>query len=360
VTDSLHPLRRLKLEILEKGIAVEPAALAMLTAGGERALVEHDYVTTGGLTLVLDDDIYVNAPVDYAFCDQPAGVLRLDGDGFALSANAQSHTVSVLPLPAYLSPRERAPHGIMTHADRVRISPIDGCACRCRFCDWQLIDYATVPLEGLMTGLRTALDDPELPPRHVLVSGGTPRAADRTFMDEVYLAAIRTCDLPVDVMLMPRQGTGLVDQLIDAGVTGFSVNLEIYSRTLAARLCPQKEAVELEGYAKFIEHAVGRTGGRGSGRVRSLLLLGLEPLESTLDGVRFLAELGCDPVLSPFRPAQGTVLANEPPPSAAFMEEAYLAAREIATAHGVELGPRCIPCQHNTITFPEGDAYYRS
>ena len=80
----------------------------------------------------------------------------------------------------------------------------------------------------------------------------------------------------------------------------------------------------------------------------------------TLDGVRFLAELGCDPVLSPFRPAKGTDLANEAPPSAAFMEEAYLAAREIATAHGVELGPRCIPCQHNTITFPEGDAYYYS
>lgn len=360
MTASLPPLWRLKLDILERGIAVDHAALAALTADGERALVEHDYVTTGGLTLVLEGDVYVNAPVDYAFCDQPAAVLRSGNDGFVLTTDALSCAAGVLPLPGYLSPRDQAPHGIMTHADRVRISPIDGCACRCRFCDWPLITYAPVPIGDLMAGLQTALTDQDLPPRHVLVSGGTPRPGDRDFMDEVYLEAVRTCGLPVDVMLMPRQGTELVDRLVDAGVAGLSVNLEIHSRTVAAELCPQKEAITLDGYAEFIAHAVARTGGPGSGRVRSLLLVGLEPLESTLEGVRFLAELGCDPVLSPFRPAAGTELAEAPPPSAAFMEEAYLEAREIATAHGVELGPRCIPCQHNTIAFPDGDAYYYS
>jgi hypothetical protein len=161
-------------------------------------------------------------------------------------------------------------------------------------------------------------------------------------------------------MLMPRDGHELIDRLVDAGVAGFAINLEIFSRATAARLCPNKEHVGLHGYADFIAHAVERTGGRGSGRVRSLLLVGLEPEETTLEGVQFLAELGCDPALSPFRPAANTELAHVPPPTARSMESVYLKASALVKGYGVELGPRCIPCQHNTIAFPDGDNFYSS
>jgi len=358
--EALAAARRLKLDVLERGISVEPSALEILTGSGEHQLVEHDYVTTGGLTLVLEDDIYVNAPVDYAFCESPAAVLVHRADGFHLDSDAGSFPARVLPLPSYLSPKDSAPRGIMTHADRIRVSPIDGCACSCRFCDWPLIPYATLDTDVLMAGLAVAMQDLSLPPRHVLVSGGTPRPADRPFMDDVYLRAIEASPVPVDVMLMPRDGTSLVDRLVDAGVFGFSVNIEIFDHATAAALCPNKEHVGLSGYADFISYAVERTGGRGTGRVRSLLLVGLEPPQSTLEGVRFLAELGCDPVLSPFRPAEGTELASTPPASADLMERVYLEGLEIARNHGVVLGPRCIPCQHNTVAFPDGDAYYYS
>ena len=350
----------MKLDILERGISIDPATLAALTAGGSHQLVEHDYVTTGGLTLVLEDDIYVNAPVDYAFCGNPAAMLTHSGSGYVLENPADAVAARVLPLPGYLTPTAEAPRGVMTHADRIRISPIDGCSCSCRFCDWPLIPYATLDTDNLMTGLTTALADTALPARHVLVSGGTPRPGDRPFMDDVYLRAIHESALPVDVMLMPRDGKRLVDRLVDAGAAGFAVNIEIFDRATAAALCPNKEHVGLDGYAAFIAHAVERTGGRGTGRVRSLLLVGLESPESTLEGVRFLSELGCDPVLSPFRPAEGTELAMAPPASADLMERVYVEGREIAERLGVRLGPRCIPCQHNTVAFPDGDAYYYS
>src|SRR5574340_1458117 len=99
----------------------------------------------------------------------------------------------------------------------------------------------------------------------------------------------------------------------------------------------------------------------GPGRVRSLLIVGLEPEESVLRGVEFIASHGVDPVLSPFRPAPGTRLADVRPPSADAMRRLYESAEEIAQRHGVKLGPRCVPCQHNTITFPDGtDAYVYS
>jgi len=360
MNSNLTTARRLKLEVLERGISIEPAALARLTGSGEHPLVEHDYVTTGGLTLVLGDDIYVNAPVDYAFCGDPAANLTYGANGYTLESDIGSTAARVLPLPGYLASNDAALHGIMTHADRIRISPIDGCACSCRFCDWPLIPYATLDTDALMDGLSIALTDTALPAHHVLVSGGTPRAGDRLFMDDVYMRTIRESPLPVDVMLMPRDGKGLIDRMVDAGASGFSINIEVFDRPTALALCPNKEHVGLDGYAEFIAHAVKRTGGPGTGRVRSLLLVGLEPPESTLEGVRFLAELGCDPVLSPFRPAEGTELASTPPASANLMEQIYLEGREIAERHGVRLGPRCIPCQHNTVAFPDGDAYYYS
>src|SRR5262249_22894405 len=91
----------------------------------------------------------------------------------------------------------------------------------------------------------------------------------------------------------------------------------------------------------------------GPGRIRSLLMVGLESMEATLAGVEFLALRGCQPVLSPFRPAPGTRLEKMPPPRTEFLVEVYLRAREIGDRRGVNLGPDCLPCQHNTLTFPD-------
>ena len=121
---------------------------------------------------------------------------------------------------------------------------------------------------------------------------------------------------------------------------------------------PLKHRLGLSRYGKAIERAVRATG--GSGKVRSLILVGLESVESTLAGVEFLAQRGCDPVLSPFRPANGTPLQRQRPSSPEELQRVYLEASIIADSYGVMLGPRCIPCQHNTLTFPEGDGYYRS
>ena len=75
-------------------------------------------------------------------------------------------------------------------------------------------------------------------------------------------------------------------------------------------------------------------------------------MEETLRGVEALAALGCHPTLSPFRPAAGTRLAGQPPPSAAFLSEVLDRSRAIVARHGVRLGPDCVPCQHNTLAFP--------
>lgn len=84
---------------------------------------------------------------------------------------------------------ERLPTGrpitdfAITHTDRVRISPIQGCSFVCTFCDLPYDKrYEKMPIEGLIDSIRRALEDQVLKAHHVLISGGvltTGTGADR-------------------------------------------------------------------------------------------------------------------------------------------------------------------------------------
>jgi uncharacterized radical SAM superfamily protein len=326
-------------------------------------LTLREYATTGGVTLQLDSGAYVNAPFDEWYCRSPE--TRLDynagSDSFSATHNGVTMPVSVLPLPGYLNTRDDRGRLVtdvaMSHADRLRLSPIDGCALDCQFCDMAGKRYVKRPAEQLLAAMAIALEDTRLPVSHILISGGTPIASDYPYLDEICAAVATSTALPVDVMAVPRSDTSWIDRLNAAGISGFAINLELYGDA-AARYTRRKRGSDLDTFDANLRRAVESTG--GGGRVRSLLVAGLEPIEDTVRGVEFIARTGADPVLSPFRPAPGTPLADTSPPSADFLWRLYSEAREIVERHGVMLGPRCTPCGHNTLTFAEGDGYYHS
>ena len=210
-----------------------------------------------------------------------------------------------------------------------------------------------------MASVRRALDDRVLPAHHVLISGGVPRDEDWGWQGEVYeTIAAAFPQVHVDIMMVPVPGHFNAQRLYDSGIHGLSVNLELYDSELSRRIMPRKSALSRDVWFDFIEHAVDIF---GQGRIRSLLMVGVEPMESTLAAVDELARRGCEPVLSPFRPDPATPMRDHAPPTVEFLDEVYCRAREIAARHDAKLGPRCIPCMHNTLTFPDGsDYYYRS
>jgi hypothetical protein len=207
-----------------------------------------------------------------------------------------------------------------------------------------------------MEGIKAARCDRGLPVAHALISGGTPSPRDYAYFDETAAAVIAGAGMPVDVMMPPRPSDpAFFERLADAGAFGFSINLELYGDEATRQIAPQKHRIGRRGYADTIERAVARV---GVGKVRSLLLVGLDTEEDTLQAIEFLARLGCDPVLSPFRPTPGTPLADAPAPTYELVERVYLESLAIVERHGVKLGPRCIPCQHNTLTFPDASGAY--
>jgi Radical SAM superfamily len=359
-------LQDLKLRLLASGISVDEGASASWFElfGGPLTLAE--YASTSGIALSLPGELYVNAPlVNHPSHATPT--LRFCGE-FFVADQSREVPVRVIPVPAYHHLSYQDHDGAfpytnlgVTHTDRCRISPIEGCAWRCTFCDLPYeFRYRKKPIPRLVEVIGLAAEDPLTPANHVLISGGTPRVEDEAWLDAVYQTVARHSPLPVDVMMPPRADTAFPEWLRSVGVNLLSVNMEVSDETRARRIIPHKyKQFGRTGYLDYVEAAVAAF---GVGFVQSLLVFGdaIEPLESTLKGVRDLVDRGCIPVLSPFRSHHLTPLRGLAGPTTEEMRRIYDATLEICvkTRTGVLPGPRCIPCQHNTVAFPiECDFY---
>jgi pyruvate-formate lyase-activating enzyme len=255
---------------------------------------------------------------------------------------------------------QRVASTTMSHCDRIRVSPIQGCSLDCRFCDLPGERYRRHEAAELLASIEVAKADLNLPAEHLLISGGSPGPAHFDWFDDTLEQVIAASGLPTDVMISPREGDlDHIRRYAAAGVQGFSFNLEVYGEGRALEIMPRKHTRSTPHFARTIDTALTAVGGEG--RVRSIVIIGLEDVATTLEAVEFIAGLGADPVLSPFRPAQKTALEAWEPPSEEYLLRVHAAALDIAAAHGVRLGPRCIPCQHNTLVMPDGsDAYWFS
>jgi Radical SAM superfamily len=373
----LAVLDLLKFRLLADGVHVHPSAAGTWRElyGGPLTLGE--YATTAGIGLLLPGDRYVNAPLTAEAHDQRSYVLRQGTDGFFLVHRADEPVpVEVMPVATFHDDevidvfdgqvRPMRSYGV-THTDRCRVSPIAGCAWKCRFCDLPYeLTYRKKHADNLLKVIIAAEKDPLTPARHVLVSGGTPRGgrageSDEDWIDSVYCDLAERSPLPLEIMMAPRRDHTHPERMRQAGVSGLSINFEISDPQRAARITPQKAQYGRTAFLRYIERAVEVF---EPFAIQSLIVFGaaIEPLESTLEGVRDLAERGCVPVLSPFRPHPITPMADAP--AATFDEIIEVYRRSFAICEragtGVLPGPRCVPCHHNTIAVPVDVPFYLS
>ncbi|MDQ8043081.1 MAG: radical SAM protein [Solirubrobacteraceae bacterium] len=368
-TPSLVELEAVKIRALATGLRIEPDLLERL--GGQEGLTVHEYATTGGITLELPHGMLVNAPFDAPYCATSDLLLRPDGDALVLEAESPAVRIPVrrvLPLPGYLGVLDAADRPVadttMSHADRIRVSPIDGCAYDCDFCNVARLRYRERPLDQVLAGIEVAIADRALPPTHLLISGGSPslgNARGQAYFRDLCVGVLRHLrgrtnpdgsPFEVDIMMSARpDGPAFVREMVAEGAAGFSLNVEVHSDEGAARHLRLKHRKSREHLGPMLEEAAALLGA-DTGRVRSLIIPGLETVEQTLAGVEWLAARGCSPVLSPFRPAPDTALETADPVSEADLRAVLDGTRAIVARTGVLLGPRCVACGHNTLGFP--------
>lgn len=354
LTDAEH----LKFRVLELGLTISPEAEMLLRSATEdRQLTPADYASTSGIILRLDDEVWVNAPIaDYNpnFVGGTPFTLDATETGLFVDGGELSSIARFWVPPRYHGEADTAgiPYNrfVYTHGDRVRLAPVQGCAMACKFCNVPYEDrYDTKPIDLMLEAVRVALDDPIQPARHMLISGGTPRTEDVPYLREVYRRVLRAFPcIDIDIMMVPVEGLLDVQELADLGLHELSINIEIVNPRISRTLMPQKFRQGIDTYLGFIERAARVL---GPGRVRSMLMVGLEPPDDTLQGVRAIIDSGGVPVLSPFRPDPSTPLHDRRPAISDALEEVFLGAERIARQSGSILGPTCLPCTHNTLTL---------
>lgn len=360
----------LKIAIMQSGAVFTGDAKEHMCKNRFGQIVFSDYATTGGLVVELNGQIYVNVPVKY---DSTPFCIDYEEKRFVLKMNGQvlEITVRVMPVPQFaldnllLDGTVPVRDLVMTHADRMRISPIHGCSYHCQFCTCNRQKYHEISRSYLARAVQAAMEDPNLSPSHILISGGTPEKKEETYqyLNDVYkYFPEKYPDYEFDVMLSPRglhagddSFSGYEEFLNylhgECRIQTLSVNLELYNEGQRKKYIPEKWKIGKDNYRLFIRKAVEVF---GQGKIRSSLIVGLEGIEDTLAGVKELCNWGCIPVLSAFVPDKGTDMASYPPPDVNFLMDVVARAAAIAEENGTILGPVCRPCTHNSLTKETG------
>lgn len=188
----------------------------------------------------------------------------------------------------------------------------------------------------------------------VMLGGGAPACADRGARRFSCLAEqVRKIipDWEISVMMVPPDSDRELERMRDSGVGYVSINMEFGGEKAFSTYTPGKAGlIGKQRYKDCLKAAVNIF---GRNNVQSLLVTGLpdEPMEETLQAVEWLSSHGVIPVLSPYRPLPDTVIQDAPAPSVDEVVELYGRARQIARKYGMFLGPKCTPCQCNTMAL---------
>jgi len=341
---------KLKARMFEQGINISNEARKMLNQKSDIWLME-DYITCSGLTLVFLDQ-YATVAINSSSLIQ---LIEKNNNLLIVEPNKSAIKAEVIVPPDYMRDEiviENKTIAVYcnTYTDRLRLQLISGCMNTCKFCNAKEFKYEFNSISGLEKALQIGLSQSKV--RHILISSGSAKVEDLPKLTEMYeYFAKKYSNLNLDLMMTPRGFTSYTNieqyesylkYLKEIGIGGLSINMELNNPDCLQKYCPEKANIGQERYLYFIDLA---TKIFGKNKVRSLLIVGLEPLEETLKGVEKLAKIGCNPVLSPLFPYGE---ANFPPNAELFIKARELS-EEICKKYNIELGPLCKPCSHNVL-----------
>lgn len=212
--------------------------------------------------------------------------------------------------------------------------------------------------------------------RHFLIGGQSPEQTEDTINKVAEISKIirditrdenGNSDTDIYAMILPRED-GL-DKLWDAGLTQISFNMEIFDDVCAKKYMPGKGSYTRDHYKACLIKAkqvwrskVGEYARNSVYRqIRSMIILGLEPDKSFMEGIDWMIENGIQPIISLFRPLADTPLENFVAPSMNYVFRTFERIQaKIYEIHNYTrgrnrdyiLGPECRCCQNNTLSLP--------
>ena len=196
--------------------------------------------------------------------------------------------------------------------------------------------------------------------KHFLIGGQSLYNGDKELINAVKI--LSKYRMPIYVMTLPlNQET--VQELVSYGVLEYAYNIEIFNEECRKKYMPGKGQISIEQYMtalrdtrKILDKASYPSGQKV---VRSMVLVGLEPYQDMIAGIRRLVECNIEPMLSVFRPLPNTPLEDLNAPPIAVVYDLFCKVSsmlcEVSTQNSKplrKLGPECVCCQNNTLSLP--------
>lgn len=193
--------------------------------------------------------------------------------------------------------------------------------------------------------------------RHFLIGGQTLNNCDKQIVATARQLAEYSF-MNTYVMSVPLKNDTVVE-LIKAGVSEFAYNIEIFDEKCRLKYMPEKGKITIESYFKalidtknLLMHYAPTC---QKNVVRTMIIVGLEPDNTMLEGIRRVIRSDIEPMLSIFRPLPDTPLENLNAPTIKSIYDLYSVIENIMNEENSSiknLGPECVCCQNNTVSLP--------
>lgn len=188
---------------------------------------------------------------------------------------------------------------------------------------------------------------------HVLLTGGCFSHREEIKRVTGILESIRRHTgfdrVPGTILPSPAGNIEELTAYRDAGIQAIGFSLEIWDEQLYRAICPGKS--ESVGHDAFVGTLADAVGVFGAGNAYGVFVMGLEPRDTFLDGVRAITALGANVVPFVWSPNPGSRLAGHRAPSGSWYVDTVLEAAEIVLAAGVPAGTEnhCYKCDGNSL-----------
>jgi hypothetical protein len=365
----IRDLLALKIALMTQGVVIDESALNHLEKNGGIRPATNEAVDIKWQTNRENDEdkkyIVVNAPLRTKFVAlSPFSIVLDESEKTWLEYYGEKIVeISIYPkdeLSERTTSANNIPYSEIAYlsTDRLRVHHTNQCLFKregasCQFCDLVMDENRKdIPLEDI----QEVVDEyckhySDLELRHFLVGGQS--AEDDVARDKVVkIIEILRNTAPtkkIYAMVLPYDLDAII-MMRDAGLDELAFNIELFDDKLAEKYMPGKSRIKRDDYFDALINATCCL--INPEQVRSMVIVGLEPIESTINGIKKLAEAGVQPMLSVFRPLSSTKLKDVVPPPMRRLYELFHLATNICKENRLSLGPKCSYCQNNTLSLP--------
>ncbi len=210
-----------------------------------------------------------------------------------------------------------------------------------------------ISFEILLESLKIVLEEP-YPFSQIMLNGGNLDGLDNNFSyyanhakgTSLYLVENGYTNIELHLITSPPKDLGLLEDLAGIDIK-IAINMETISDKLFAKYCPGKD--KYIGHQHIKNALTKAVDILGKGKVYTILVGGLEPLDSLKEGIEELVKLGVIPVINVLHVDPNTLIGNEKRPSVEYILESGKILQQAYRKFPISFSPFYDNCGRNSI-----------